>query len=472
MNPLMFTDPAFLFFFAPLTVTLCWLLPAQWRNAWLLLSSLALYAWGETKGLPVLAGLIVLNWAAGVAMARFAKAATPILWTGITCNLGPLVWFKYAFFLIANLNLALRAAGVAPLPEPAPVLPAGLSFYAFMGISYLVDLRRRDLQSPVSPLQTGVYLALFPHLVAGPIWRMSAVLEAKGVQWDRVGSGARRFIIGLGKKMLIANALAVPVDTVFAMAADQIPASYAWLALICFTLQIYFDFSGYTDMAIGLGRMVGFELPENFRYPYTSRSVADFWRRWHITLSQWLRDYVYFPLGVRGRAWRRIRNQLLVFVLCGLWHGAAWQFLAWGLWHGAFLSLEQWRPWRNGLNLMPGPLRTAYTLAAVGFGWVFFRSESTHFALSFFKSLAGLGGNPEPGFAFWQRIATPALLAALGAGIAGAAPLAGRVRDWSSTRAGFGFSRFAEACGLCVVFLVSLGAIAGETFHAFLYFRF
>ena len=436
MNPLLFTDPAFLFFFAPIVLTGYWIVPAGWRNGFLLAASVALYGWGENRYVAALLVSILINWLGGMAIVCCPRV-------GLGLGVG------------ANLILLWSFKGLA-----------GLSFYTFMGISYLVDLYRRDLERPSSLGRVALFLAMFPHLIAGPIVRMTEIGGQFGRRvWtvEAMVAGIRRFVIGLGKKVLIANMLAAVSDAVFALPVGRIPTGYAWLGLICYTLQIYFDFSGYSDMAIGLARMLGFRFPENFNYPYVSQSVTEFWRRWHITLSNWLRDYLFFPLGVRGGALLLVRNLFIVFVLCGLWHGVAWTFIAWGLWHGLLLSLEQ-----LGLEayLRKGPaiVRSAYTLGAVAAGWILFRAVSLTHAAGFAKALFGFGGTLP---VEWVAVESPAIFVAVVAGVVGCVPLRPVFAGLPSRVAGV-----AEFAVLSAVFAAALAGVAGSTYKPFIYFRF
>ena len=475
MNPLVFSDPAFLFFFAPIALTGYWVIPAGWRNGFLLIASLLLYAWGEGRYVGVLAASILINWLGGVAIARFEQphARKLALIAGVASNLGLLVAFKYATFLILNLDLLLVALGMPRLEPPGLRLPAGLSFYTFMGISYLIDLFRRDLDQPSSPSRVALYLAMFPHLIAGPIVRMTGIGPQLGLRFwnsESAAAGIRRFVIGLGKKMLIANTLATAADAIFALPSGQIPASYAWLALVCYTLQIYFDFSGYSDMAIGLARIIGIQFSENFNYPYVSGSITEFWRRWHMTLSGWLRDYLFFPLGVRGGPWLVVRNLLIVFSLCGLWHGAAYTFIAWGLWHGLLLSLEQLGLDRI-LRRTPAGVQSAYTVTAVAMGWILFRSASLHYAAGFTKALIGFGGALPQDWVATQFIG-PATFAAIAAGVVGAVPLKPAFASLQLTPRWRLAAGVAEFASLTCVFAAVLATAAGNTYNPFIYFQF
>src|SRR4051812_1626918 len=320
-------------------------------------------------------------------------AASRRLAFAVTLNLVVLGIFKYANFFADNVNALLRAGGIEPVAVPRVLLPIGISFFTFHAISYVIDVSRRDASAQKSPVHAALYLLLFPQLIAGPIIRYRDIadqLARRIVSLDDFAYGVRRFVVGLGKKVLIANTVAGPADRIFSMPSAQLDAPHAWLGVLCYTLQIYFDFSGYSDMAIGLGRMFGFRFPENFRWPYIADTVQEFWRRWHISLSSWFRDYLYLPLGGNRVSPARVyRNLVIVFFLCGLWHGASWNFVVWGLFHGSFLVME-----RIGLaravRRMWTPLRHVYLLLVVMIGWVFFRADTLAGAVAFLKAMAGL----------------------------------------------------------------------------------
>ena len=392
---MLFSEPAFLFYFLPLLLAayyVCW---RPLRNALLLAASLLFYAWGEGRYVAVMLASIVYNYGYGLLIARFrhTRAAGTLLAVGVAGNLLMLVAFKYAGFLVENLDVALNLFNLRPLTPPLVHMPIGISFFTFQAISYLVDVRRGTVAPQRNAVSYAMYKSLFPQLIAGPIVRYADVAhEVKQRSVDRAmfASGVERFIIGLGKKMILANPAALPADRIFDLPAAALTPGLAWLGAACYALQIYFDFSGYSDMAIGLGRMFGFHFLENFRYPYAARSVTDFWRRWHISLSSWFRDYVYIPLGGnRQGELRMYLNLMTVFFLCGLWHGASWNFVAWGLFHGAFLVIE-----RMGLGKLLASLPAAfghvYTLAVVLVGWVFFRAETLGQAIEFLRAMAFL----------------------------------------------------------------------------------
>jgi len=341
------------------------------RNIVLFLISLMFYIWGEVNNVFILIVLGVINYYAGnIIFHRKHCKFTAVFF--IIINLAVLVGFKYTYWILSFISPDL-------MPKQ-PALPLGISFFTFHAISYLIDVWRGHIRPAESSLDFLTYFCMFPHLVAGPIVRYAQVqddLASRGPDKELFCYGMYRFLVGLNKKVLIANSVAQIADAAFTLSAGgHLQFFDAWLGITAYSVQIYFDFSGYSDMAIGLAAMAGFRFEENFRRPYSSTSIRDFWRRWHISLSSWLRDYLYIPLGgSRGGEWATYRNQIIVFFLCGLWHGASVTFVIWGLWHGAFLVLERMKigRWLDGL---PSPLARSYALLAVMIGWVFFRAET------------------------------------------------------------------------------------------------
>ncbi len=392
---MIFSSITFLFFFLPGVLLLVFATPQRLRNFLLLLASLLFYAWGEGIYLLALLASIFINFLCGQLLAsrEDRRSAKAILIFGIVLNIAMLAFFKYANFIADNLNPLLLSLQLPKLTLAAIHRPIGISFFTFQAISYLVDISRRQVKPAKNPLDFALYLSFFPVILAGPILRYPQIaddLHSRHRSIQGFAEGAQRFILGLGKKVLLANPLALIADQIFALPGRELSPSLAWLAALCYTLQIYFDFSGYSDMAIGIGRLFGFHLPENFNYPYISRSIREFWRRWHISLSSWLRDYLYIPLGgSRQGTIRTFLNLLLVFLLCGLWHGASWTFILWGLYHGFFLVMERSRleQWRQ--RLWP-PLQQAQTLLVIMIGWVLFRSETLTDAFRFFSLMAGV----------------------------------------------------------------------------------
>jgi alginate O-acetyltransferase complex protein AlgI len=481
---MLFTEPLFLFLFLPLLLPAYYVTPARFRNHVLIAASFVFYVAGEKFFSWVLALSVVLNYFAARAVDRSeGRSRRRALAVGVACNLLLLVVFKYTDFLVANLDAALAAAHLPTLALPSVHLPIGISFFTFMGISYLVDVYRRQLKAQESLSNFALYITLFPHLIAGPIVRYGDIageIVSRRTTRAEFAEGVRRFTVGFGKKMLIANVVALPADTIFALAPKQLTPGLAWMGAACYALQIYYDFSGYTDMAVGLARMFGFHFPENFNYPYVSASITEFWRRWHISLSTWFRDYLFFPLGVRRKPWRVYLNLLIVFFLCGLWHGASWNFVAWGLFHGAFLVME--RAWLlKLLSKLPSPLRHAYALPVILVGWVLFRAETLTHAVNYLGAMAGLRAGAEPMYGP-SFLFNGELILALAVGLIGSAPLLPALRrraeglaERLKGTAGLAFEggwRATHALAVALVFFASATQSAAATYSPFIYFRF
>ena len=479
---MLFTEPTFLFVFLPVLLALYFLLEffcsGRHRNLLLAIASVVFYASGGGAFTWLMLGSIALNYAAALRIdrARGTPAAERLLALTVGANLLSLAAFKYAAFVTGNLNVALSAIGALPVRVPAIVLPIGISFFTFHAISYVVDVYRRDAVAQKGPVEAALYLLLFPQLIAGPIVRyrdIATQLTARVTTLDDFAIGVRRLVLGLGKKMLIANIVAGPADRLFALPPGELTAAHAWLATVCYTLQIYFDFSGYSDMAIGLAHLFGFRFKENFNYPYVAQSIQEFWRRWHISLSAWFRDYLYVPLGGnRVSPGRTYVNLVTVFFLCGLWHGASWTFVVWGLYHGAFLVVERLglAAW---LHRLPRPLRHVYALLVVMVGWVFFRAESLAGAFGVLQAMAGVGASlPTPYSVGWYL--TPEVALAIAAGTAGSMPLwpwlGGRLMS-REQRLG-PLASGVTCAALAVIFAGCAMLIAAHTYNPFIYFRF
>jgi len=387
---MVFSSITFLFFFLPATVGLYALATRQLRNAVLLFASVVFYIWGSGTLVGVLAVSVVVDYGLGFVAGRAAanddtRLRRIAITLSVVTNLGLLAWFKYATWLIENATDAGLYTGSAP----NVVLPIGISFFTFQSMSYTIDVARGRCEHLVNPIDFAVYVTLFPQLIAGPIVRFHEIepqIRNRRFDMAQVGEGAIRFSHGLAKKLIVADTLAPVADAAFA--SDDLTMGAAWIGVLAYTMQIYFDFSGYSDMAIGLGRMFGFTIPENFNRPYSAVSITDFWRRWHITLSNWFRDYLYIPLGgSRGSSGAAYRNLMVVFFLTGLWHGANWTFVVWGIYHGSWLLAER----RFGLRNLDGSrspgVRRASTFLIVVVGWVLFRSDSLGDAGSYLVSM-------------------------------------------------------------------------------------
>jgi alginate O-acetyltransferase complex protein AlgI len=389
---MVFSSNIFLFAFLPLVLALYFILPQkiQIRNFLLLIASLFFYAWGESQYLILLLASIALNYFFGLKIEKnFSKKQKKffLISGAIGANLLLLGYFKYANFLFENLNQIFSLQ----IENKKIHLPIGISFFTFHAISYLVDIYRGKCKAQKSFFDLALYIAFFPQLIAGPIVRYNFIekyLSKRRHNLVFATYGIRRFIIGFGKKVIIANPLGELADAIFNSPVAEINATIAWVGIVCYTLQIYFDFSGYSDMAVGLAKIFGFKFPENFNYPYISRSIKEFWRRWHMSLSAWFRDYVYIPLGGNRVALaHQYFNLVLVFFLCGLWHGASWNFVIWGLFHGIFLVFERLKIGQNFLNFLPKILQNFYAIFVVMIGWVFFRSVDLPYAIGFLKTM-------------------------------------------------------------------------------------
>jgi alginate O-acetyltransferase complex protein AlgI len=391
---MLFSSLIFLTLFLPFVLLVYFLLENRFRNLFLLIVSLFFYAWGEPSLVLLMIISIAINFIVGVCLAK-AKQSTVqwlpeiVLGLGICINLLLLVYYKYFNFIIHNI----QSIGFFPsIDNESIILPLGISFYTFHSISYLMDLYRKEAEVQRNFLDLGLYIAFFPQLIAGPIIRYHDIdkqLTSREVKLENFTQGIIRFIQGLAKKVLIANSMALIADNTFNLPANDLPAWVAWGGILCYSLQIYFDFSGYSDMAIGLAKMFGFNFLENFNYPYISKSIQEFWRRWHISLSSWFRDYVYIPLGGSKKGnFITYRNLLIVFFITGLWHGASWSFIIWGLYHGFFIVIER-LGFAKFLEKIPSPLRLFYTLFVVVIGWVFFRSENLSYSVMYLKTMFG-----------------------------------------------------------------------------------
>lgn len=471
-----FSSMAFLFGFLPAAVLCYFLIPARFRagrNGALLLFSLLFYAWGGLRLLPVLLCSCVLNWAAGLLLSPGRHRRRAVFWAAAALNLLPLVYFKYTGFLVENLN----ALGLE-LAAPDLLLPAGISFFTFQALSYLADVYRGTVPPERNLPRLTLYMAFFPQLLQGPIVRygdFGPLLAGRRETVSDASAGAVRFCFGLGKKVLLADALGAVANGAYA-AGDRLTVGLAWIGSIAYTLQLYFDFSGYTDMALGLGRVFGLPLPENFDYPYLARSASEFWRRWHITLSRWFRDYVYIPLGGNRCSRRRhLLNLLAVWLLTGLWHGAAWTFVLWGLYYAALLMGERYL-WGNALERLPGPVRRAYALLLINFGWVLFRAGTLSQAGAILAAMLGFapGGlwSGETSYCLRQYVWEWAV----------AIPAALPVKVWLSRALEARRARGSRGAAAILAFgpkLLALGLLGlsavrllSSTFRSFLYFQF
>jgi len=475
---MVFSSPVFLFFFLPSLIVLYYLAPQKFKNTLLLCASLFFYAWGEGFYVVLMLLSIALNYLFGRLIEHKADDVR-YLAVGVAFNLIILISYKYANFLVDNLNVLISIIGVDPVMVEPIHLPLGISFFTFQAISYLIDIKRGEIECQRNILDLGLYISLFPQLIAGPIVRYQTInnqISNRTVSSSQFLQGAERFVLGLAKKMLIANPLGYAVDTIFAMPIESMPAHVAWFGILLYALQIYFDFCGYSDMAIGLGRMFGFRFLENFNYPYVAQSVQDFWRRWHISLSTWFRDYLYIPLGgSRASAWRTYLNLCCVFVLCGLWHGASWNFLIWGLFHGALLILERLGLGRLLLNAWR-PFRHLYLFTVILTSWVFFRAESLEQSSEYLWAMYSFSFF-NVSFNFLDLLTTE-LLIALTVGLIVSTPIYPWLHNklFEKTDSRVAVSRALtltmRLTFVAVLLLLSMMQLAASTHNPFIYFRF
>ena len=460
---MLFSSIPFLYYFLPVVLIVYFLAPRGMKNVVLLLSSLIFYGWGEPKYAALMVGTILAFYGYGLAIGGAGTAGVKKLWLTLAVVTGIvlLAVFKYADFFMGSFA---SVTGLS-LPLLNLALPIGISFYTFQCMSYAVDVYRGTAQPQRSIISFGAYVAMFPQLIAGPIVRyvdIARELESRKTTGTDICDGARRFLVGLGKKVLLANQLGLLTE-IFRDSGEK-SVLFCWMYAVAFALHIYFDFSGYSDMAIGLGRVFGFHFVENFNYPYLSRSVAEFWRRWHMSLGSWFRDYVYIPLGGnRAGRGRWVCNILLVWMLTGLWHGASWNFVAWGLLFAALLLIEKWVP---GLQKLPDVLRHGYVLLAVTVSFVIFNAADMAQAGADLAGMFGFGGLPPVNAETVYYLRSYAVLFLLG--ILGATPavkkLAGRLPQKTAA--------VLEPLAMIGLLLVCTAYLVDGSFNPFLYFRF
>ena len=461
---MIFSSIPFLYYFLPVVLIVYFLVPRALKNTVLLLFSLVFYGWGEPKMLGLMIFTIALFYGCGLAIGRCESTKWKKFWliVSVVISVALLGIFKYADFFIDSFN-AVTGLSV-PLLRLA--LPVGISFYTFQCLSYTIDVYRGSVPAQKNPISFGAYVALFPQLIAGPIVRYIDVareLEERTHSWENIALGLRRFLVGLAKKVILADNFALLMK-LFRESGEPSVLFY-WMYAIAFTLNVYFDFSGYSDMAIGLGRIFGFRFIENFNYPYLSRSIGEFWRRWHMSLGSWFRDYIYIPLGgnrVSKGKW--VRNVFAVWMLTGLWHGAAWNFVIWGTMFGVLLLIEKWVP---ALQKLPSLVRRAYVLLLVVISFVIFNAESMAQAGSDLAGMFGFGGVPvvTGDTLYYLRSYTPLFLM----GFVGATPL---VRDLANRVAQKKIGAVLEPAVLILLLIVCTAYLVDGSFSPFLYFRF
>ncbi len=472
---MVFSSLLFLFRYLPIVLALYFILPKKFRNALLFLASLVFYAWGEPVYVVLMLFSTVVDYTHGIMVAKFKSqgkigAAKIVVASSMIINLSLLGFFKYSDFLITNVNTIFGTdIGLLNL-----ALPIGISFYTFQTMSYTIDVYRGDAKVQRNIISFGAYVALFPQLIAGPIVQFKTIaeqLDHRKESFDDFASGVSRFMTGLGKKVLLANNAGIIWDTVLASDLDNLPVLTAWIGILAYSFQIYFDFSGYSDMAIGLGRMLGFKFLENFNYPYISKSITEFWRRWHISLGTWFRDYVYIPLGGNRKGpLKHIRNICIVWLLTGIWHGANWNFILWGVYFGILLLIEKFFLLKL-LEKLPKVVSHIYTLFFVVISWAIFAIVDMPTLGKYLAAMFGAGGSFANTNSFYLLISNAILFIILAAA---STPAPKMLADKLLTRLGerSPVNAAVKNAAFAVIFLLCTAYIVDASYNPFLYFRF
>lgn len=464
---MLFSSIVFLYYFLPITMLVYWSLPYKYKNIFCFLASLFFYAWGEPVYVFLMIFSIYINYILGLRLGVVEEEKRKTLVKiAIIFNMGLLVIFKYTGFILSNLWTLLGL----DLAVPRIKLPLGISFFTFQALSYVIDVYRRDAQVQESFMKLGLYISAFPQLVAGPIVRYNTVMdqiENRTISLDKIAYGIIRFVIGLGKKVLLANSFALIADTIFVAGKTPDSVLSAWIGIIAYSLQIYYDFSGYSDMAIGLGSMLAFKFEENFNYPYISKSITEFWRRWHISLGTWFRDYLYIPLGgSRSGPIKTTRNLFIVWLATGLWHGAQWTFLAWGLYYFLLLILE-----KNILKKLtiPNIVKHTTTIILVMIGWVIFRSNSLSQAKDYILTMFALKSGR---LHINNYIILHDNYYVFLAGILGASPLLANTSKKIASKLDDRVFLVISSVFLCLILFLCTMNLINSTYNPFIYFRF
>lgn len=468
---MLFSSMTFIFMFLPIVCGLYFIVRRNitLANLLLLMASIFFYAWGEPRYVVIMLMTILVNYIGALGIGKFVKHRRVILWATVLVNLGVLVYFKYFNFLLNNVNLlfAMDAKFIDV------IMPIGISFYTFQAMSYLIDVYRGDTPAQKNIYKLALYICLFPQLVAGPIVKyhdVAAQIDNRRITFDNVSYGIKRFIVGLAKKMLLANTLGAVADTIFAQPVSEFTPLIAWIGALAYTFQLFYDFSGYSDMAIGLGHIFGFKFLENFNYPYISKSITEFWRRWHISLSTWFKEYLYIPLG--GNRISKLRTYLnlgIVFLATGIWHGAAWTFVFWGIWHGLFIVIERLTGWHKKTGgAILSAIQHLYTILIFVIGWVIFRADNMHYAIQYIGNMFGFGHAKISVYTMGYYLGPIEVTAFIVAAIC-AVPVFKNMIGLAPKR-----SRWDVPVNiwLGVMFVCSWILIAASTYNPFIYFRF
>ncbi|WP_373216497.1 MBOAT family protein [Ruminococcus sp. 5_1_39BFAA] len=472
---MVFSSMIFLWIFLPAVLITYFICPQRFRNLLLVLFSLLFYAWGEPKYIILMLISVTINYVSGILLEKYPEGKKLVFITCVAANLLLLGYFKYFNFAADTWNKILTMFHSTSTFTPKEIaLPIGISFYTFQALSYVADVYRGEVKAQKNYLHMLLYISFFPQLIAGPIVKYHDVeqqINFRSITLDKFTCGVRRFCCGLGKKVLLANTFAQVVDDVYSRNLDEVSRKVLWFAALLYMLQIYFDFSGYSDMAIGLGKMFGFDFQENFNYPYTAVSVKDFWRRWHISLSSWFRDYLYIPLGGnrKGRA-KTYRNLLTVFFLTGMWHGAGWSFVLWGLYHGAFLILERAFLGKR-LERMPAFIGRIYSFIVVFWGWILFRAEDLSTFCTYVKNMFVSHASAVVMAGYLDKKMIVCVIAGLffcGFG----QMLAQRVKEHFQAKKPAGSVSIPQIVGCMALFWLSVMALVNDSYNPFIYFRF
>ncbi|MDU5109154.1 MAG: MBOAT family O-acyltransferase [Clostridium sp.] len=465
---MVFSSTIFIFIFLPFILFLYYIVGKKIKNYILLIASLIFYAWGGVAYLKILIASIIINYSFGILVDKYSSREIfkkVILTLGIILNLSILFYYKYYDFFIENINV-LSGTNIS---LKHIVLPIGISFFTFQGMSYIIDIYRGDGKVNKNPFSVALYISLFPQLVAGPIIKYKTIdkeIRSREESVEQFSYGINRFVLGLSKKVIIADILGAMADNIFKLYEIGIDTPTAWIGAICYTFQIYYDFSGYSDMAIGLGHMFGFRFMENFNYPYISKSVTEFWRRWHISLSTWFREYLYIPLG-GNRKGNVYVNLFIVFLVTGIWHGASWTFILWGIWHGIFIVIERIINKKNWYINIPSTIKYLVTMFIVIIGWVVFRADSLSQAVGYLEVMFGINSNAnlyEFTYFINKKLVLWIVIAALGS-----VPfISNKLRKYNGNKK----FEIISTIGISILFILSIVFIINSTYSPFIYFQF
>lgn len=465
---MVFSSTIFIFIFLPFILLLYYLAGKKIKNYILLIASLIFYAWGGVAYLKILIASIILNYSFGILVDKYSNREIlkkAILTLGVILNLSILFYYKYYDFFIENANVLFDTN----LSLKHIVLPIGISFFTFQGMSYIIDIYRGDGKVNKNPFSVALYISLFPQLVAGPIIKYKTIdkeIRSRQESIEQFSYGINRFVLGLSKKVIIADILGAMADNIFSLYEKGIDTPTAWIGAICYTFQIYYDFSGYSDMAIGLGHMFGFRFMENFNYPYISKSITEFWRRWHISLSTWFKEYLYIPLG-GNRKGNVYVNLFIVFLVTGIWHGASWTFILWGIWHGIFIVFERLIKNKSWYINIPNTIKYLVTMFIVIIGWVLFRADDLSQAFGYLEVMFGVDSNANL-YEFTYFINKKLVLWIVVAALGSLPFISNKLRKYNGNKS----FEIISTVVILILFILSIVFIINSTYSPFIYFQF